>query len=297
LKISVVLAVYNDEKHLGESLDSILAQTEPDFELIVVNDGSTDDTPAVLQDYARRDSRIRIITQENTGLTRALIRGCAEARAPVIARHDSGDLSHPERFARQLKLMEKGVVLVASATRFVGPQHEPLYVVTVDAEAIRESLLTAPADRIQGIAHGSAMFRRDAYVRAGGYREQFHFAQDLDLWVRLARIGHIAAAEEALLTAVVEPGSITTANHDRQMKLKELIVALRDGRPVEDVLSQVALVRPRKKRSRRDMAPGFYFIGRCLRRQHDARARGYFWSAISHDPFHLRGWLSLITGL
>jgi glycosyltransferase involved in cell wall biosynthesis len=297
LKISVVLAVYNDEKHLGESLDSILAQTETDFELIVVDDGSTDGTPSVLQDYARRDARIRIITQANAGLTRALIRGCAEARAPVIARHDSGDLSHPERFSLQLRLMENDVVLVASATRFVGPEHELLYVVKVDTAETRESLLTDPADRIHGIAgHGSVMFRRDAYLSVGGYREQFHFAQDLDLWVRLAQLGPFAAADEALFTVVVEPGSITTANHDRQMELKRLIVALRDGGPADELLSQAALVRPRKKRLKRDMAPGFYFIGRCLRRQRDPRARGYFWRTISHDPVHLRAWLSLISG-
>jgi len=297
MKISVVLAVYNDAAHIAKSLDSILAQTERDFELIVVDDGSSDATPAILAEYARRDARLRVIAQPNAGLTRALIRGCAEAAAPLIARHDSGDLSHPDRFRRQLELMRGDVVLVACATEFVGPEGEPLYVVRVDPEETRESLLHAGAAQLHGIAgHGSAMFRRDAYLRAGGYRPEFYFAQDLDLWVRLAPLGRIAAAEDVLFTVLVEARSITTANHDRQMRMKEIIVALRDGGPRDALLAEAAAVRPRRRSSRRDQAKGLYFIGRCLRRRRDARARRYFVQAIAHDPLHWRAWAALVTG-
>jgi glycosyltransferase involved in cell wall biosynthesis len=295
MKISVVLAVYNDAAHIAKSLDSILAQTEGDFELIVVDDGSTDATPEILAEYARRDARIRVIAQPNAGLTRALIRGCAEATAPVIARHDSGDLSHPDRFRRQLELMRGDVVLVACATEFVGPEGEPLYVVRVDPDETRESLLHAGAAQLHGIAgHGSAMFRRDAYLRAGGYRSDFYFAQDLDLWVRLALLGRIAAVDDVLFTVVLDARSITSTNHDRQMWMKEIIVALRDGAP-EALLAEAAAVRPRRG-SRRDRAKGLYFIGRCLRRRRDARARRYFLRAIAHDPLHWRAWASLVTG-
>jgi glycosyltransferase involved in cell wall biosynthesis len=298
MKLSVVLAVYNDAARIGASLDSILGQTEGDFELLVVDDGSTDGTPSVLADYARRDPRIRVIAQPNAGLTRALIRGCAEAKAPVIARHDSGDRSHPERFRRQLALLADDVVLVACATEFVGPEDELLYVVRVDAEETRESLLHADAARLHGIAgHGSAMFRRDAYERAGGYRQQFYFAQDIDLWVRLAKLGRFAAADEVLFTVLVEPRSLTTVNHDRATRMKELIVALRDGGPQEELLAEAASIRPRKARSRRAHAPGLYFIGRCLRKQRDPRARRYFLRAVAHDPLHWRAWASLLTGL
>src|SRR5436853_2023556 len=111
MKISVVMAVYNGGAELAPTLDSILGQSEADFELIAVDNGSFDDTPAVLRHYAARDGRLRVIRQENAGLTAALIRGCAAASAEVIARHDCGDRSHPERFARQLALLRDGVVL------------------------------------------------------------------------------------------------------------------------------------------------------------------------------------------
>jgi glycosyltransferase involved in cell wall biosynthesis len=297
MKISVVLSVYNDDAHIAATLDSILAQTERDFELIIVDDGSTDTTAAILASYASRDERIRIVTQPNKGLTRALIRGCAEARADVIARNDSGDLSHPDRFRRQLGLLRGDVVLVACATEFAGPEGETLYVVKVDADEVRESLLHGDARHIHGIAgHGSAMFRRDAYLRAGGYREQFYFAQDLDLWARLAPLGHFAAVPEVLFTVLVEPRSLTTMNHDRQNKMKGIVVALRDGGDANALLAEAASIQPRKAKSRRAKAPGFYFIGRCLRKQRDPRARRYLLQAIAHDPFHFRAWVSLLTG-
>jgi len=293
MKISVVLAVYNDAAHIAATLDSILNQSEHDFELIVIDDGSTDATPSTLARYD--DPRLRVITQPNAGLTRALIRGCSEAKAPIIARHDSGDLSHPDRFRRQLALMTDDVVLVASATQFVGPEGEPLYVTHVDANETRESLLHDDAAKIHGIAgHGSAMFRRDAYERAGGYRDAFYFAQDLDLWVRLAKEGRFAATDETLFTVLVEPSSITTANHDRQVQMKEIIVAMRDDPSRQnELLAQAAAIRPRKGAS---PAAGFYFIGRCLRKQRDRRARRYFVRTIAHDPLHWRAWLSLLSG-
>ena len=98
--ISVVMGVFNEAAVLAPTLDSILAQTERDFELIVVNDGSTDPRVGeILAEYARRDARLRVLTQANAGLTRALIDGCARASAPWIARQDADDVSLPGRLA------------------------------------------------------------------------------------------------------------------------------------------------------------------------------------------------------
>ena len=292
-KISVVMAVYNGGARLRETLASIAAQTEADFELIVVDDGSTDQTPRILAAFD--DPRLRVITQPNAGLTRALIRGCSEARAEVIARHDAGDRSHPERFARQLALMNDHV-LAATATRMLGPEGEELYVSRADGAAIHDSLTRATTN-IHGIPHhGSAMFRRADYLAAGGYREAFRFAQDLDLWIRLARRGTVAILPDVLYEARLEPRSISSVHRQEQQRLTKIAVALRDGGDERALLAEAARVQPKRKTRRGDEAAGLYFIAKCLRANGDRQWRRYLLRALRRHPFHLRSWASLILG-
>jgi len=293
-KISVVMSVYNGAADLAPTIDSILGQTESDFELIVVDDGSTDATPSILASYS--DSRLRVIAQSNAGLTRALIRGCAEARGTLIARHDCGDRSHSERFAKQLALFADDVVLVATTTRFVTSEGELLYFGRGDGDEIRRSVLHDGAEKIHGVPHhGSVMFRRDAYLAAGGYREPFRVAQDLDLWVRLAARGRFVIAQEELYEATIHPSAISSVNRDAQVATTEIIVALRDGGDEATLLAKAANV-PRRNPSAAQHAAALYFIGRCLRAQKTASARRYFAEAIRRNPFHWRAWASLLSG-
>jgi glycosyltransferase involved in cell wall biosynthesis len=292
MRISVVMAVHNGASELRATLDSILAQTCRDFEVIVIDDGSTDETPSILASY----DEIRVITQENTGLTRALIRGCLEAKGDVIARHDNGDRSHPDRFAKQLAKIGEGHVLVACSTRFVEPHGDTLYVSRADGADVTRSLTADDATRIHALpAHGSAMFRRDAYLAAGGYRAAFRFAQDLDLWIRLARRGSIAILDEVLYEATFAPSSISASHRDAQVRLTEIAVALRDGGDEATLLAEAARVAPAKK-SAGGEAAALYFIGKCLLRQRNPRGRTYLREALARDPWHWRAWASLLLG-
>jgi glycosyltransferase involved in cell wall biosynthesis len=292
MKLSVVMAVFNGASTLAATLDSILGQTESDFELIVVDDGSTDATSSILADSAARDARIRVITQSNTGLTRALIRGCAEARADALVRHDCGDRSHQERFTRQLALLAKGHAVVSCTTRFVDPEGDLLYIARADGEEVRRSLLSDDASHIHALPHhGSAMFRRDAYEEAGGYRAEFRVAQDLDLWIRIARDGGtFAVVDDVLYDATVEPRSISGTARTAQVQLTEIAVALRDGR---GSLSDAAAVAPAPVTPRGEAA-ALYFIGKCLLQQHNLKGRRYLREAIRRNPWHWRAWLSLL---
>jgi glycosyltransferase involved in cell wall biosynthesis len=292
MKLSVVMAVYNGAPALAATLDSILAQTERDFELVAIDDGSTDATPSILADYAVRDARIRVIAQANAGLTRALIRGCAEARADAIARHDCGDRSHPERFARQLALLASATV-VSCATRFVDVDGDLLYVSRADGGEIRRSLLGDDAAHIHALPHhGSAMFRRDAYSRAGGYRAEFRVAQDLDLWIRMAQNGGtFAIADEVLYDATVDARSISGTARAAQVALTEIAVALRDGRGSLAAAAAVAPARITKKGE----AAALYFIGKCLLQQRNRKGLRYLRTAIRRNPWHWKAWVTLLA--
>lgn len=297
VRLSVVMSVFNGAGDLPRTLDSILAQTESDFELIVIDDGSTDGTAAILNDYAARDPRIRVITQSNEGLTRALIRGCDAARAPIIARHDCGDVSLPQRFEKQLAAMaDDEVVLASCATRWTGPEDELLFIARADGNDVRESLLHAGIDAIRGLPHhGTAMFRRDAYLAAGSYREAFRFAQDLDLWIRLAARGRIAIIDKVLYEARYSIGAISASRRRQQVALAEIAIAIRDGGDERELLERARRVSDAAApQSKRDAARALYFMASCLRRNGDLRYKQYARAAVGRDPLHLRSWLLLL---
>lgn len=295
VRLSVVLPVYNGAAALPATLDSILGQTMRDFEVVAIDDGSVDATASILADYAARDPRIRVLSQANSGLTRALIRGCEEARADAIARHDCGDRSHPERFARQLALLEEGHVLVSCATRFSTSEEDELYVATADGAEVRRSLREDDAVRIHALPHhGSAMFRRDAYVAAGGYRQQFRLAQDLDLWIRIAPLGTIGIVPEVLYEATLEARSISGLSRGEQVRLTAIAVALRDGGDAS-LLDEAARIAPARA-SRAGEAAALYFIGKCLLRQRNAKWRRYLREAVRRNPWHWRAWVGLLLG-
>jgi glycosyltransferase involved in cell wall biosynthesis len=294
VKISVVMAAYNSAPTLPRAIDGLLAQTFDDFEIVIVDDGSTDATPTIVNGYAQREPRVRVISQANTGLTRALIRGCANARADVIARHDADDRSLPERLEKEYAALTASddIVLASCGTRFIGPKDEELYIVRANGDEIRRSLLTDPPHKLHGItSHGSAMFRRDAYIRVGGYREQFRVAQDVDLWIRLAQLGRIAIVDDILYEASIGPANISTKNRPAQLASAGIAVRWRDD-PRDEVLEGARNITRTKEV---DEAAGYYFIASCLRRNNDPRWRAYAWEAVRRDPFHLRAWIRLLS--
>lgn len=305
--ISVVMGIYNGASTLAATLDSILGQTEGDFECIVVDDGSTDATPSILADYAARDPRIRVIRQANLGLTRALIAGCAAATGTYIARHDAGDLSNPRRFALQKQALDAdaAVVFVSSATQYAGPELEPLWITRPTGVALRPAHvldLTIPGALADGPTHhGSVMFRRDAYEHAGGYRAAFYYGQDFDLWLRLAEIGKFQGIDDVLYTARITPDSISGSARARQEELGRLSRAALDARQRGDsetgILARAAAITRVSQRPKSSRGNGLYFIGEALRRNGDRRARCYLRQSIAAWPWSMRAWIRYFQSL
>lgn len=306
-KVSVVMSVYNGAEALPATLHSVLGQQGCDFEFIVIDDGSTDDAGRILDEWAARDARMRVIHQANTGLTMALIHGCAAARGEFIARQDCGDVSLPGRLALQVECLKQDAAAVAVSchTRFVGPQDEPLYQTEI-TDAQLNAGLNSGAVAMRGPSHhGSMMMRRTAYEATGGYRADFYFAQDLDLWTRLVEQGRFAVVPQVLYMARLEPQAISGTQTLEQAALANLITgatkARRSGSSEEAYLIAAAKVRPVKRGDlKRRVALGNYFIGSCLLKSNARAAAHYFKQAIVNDPWLWRArirWIqSQMTG-
>lgn len=303
-EISVIMGAYNGAKDLPATLDSILRQTGVDLELIVIDDGSTDSTPAILHEYAAQDSRVRVHGQDNQGLTRALIKACSLARSEVIARHDVGDISLPTRLSRQLALLrsDPSLVLTYCAYDLVGPEDELLVEgCTRNSTAnIVNSLWRLDPRTIQSPGHPTVMFRKQAYEAVGGYRPEFYFAQDVDLFVRMITVGNFAGVEDSLYRLRFAFGSLSAVNNQRQYRLRTFIAEAeqrrRQGRPYDSILATAGTVRPvRSESSRLTTARTAYFLGSNLLSRNDQRANGYFLQAIRANPLHWKAWIKLLS--
>lgn len=185
-KISVVMCTYNTEKFLAEAIESVLAQTYHDFEFIIWDDGSTDNTKEVVERY--NDSRIKYFYHVNTGLGMALRLACAEAKGEYIARMDSDDISLPERFAQETAFLDQHpeYVLVSSAVYDIDGNGKLLgRVFPCSDDRVLRGVLSYPASMI---SHPMVMMRRNAYERAGGYIP-IRKSQDMLFWSRMAKQG------------------------------------------------------------------------------------------------------------
>jgi glycosyltransferase involved in cell wall biosynthesis len=297
------MSVRNGGEMLAPTLASVLSQEQSDFEFIVVNDGSTDASGSLLDDWARRHSRLRVIHQANTGLTRALIRGCSQARGEFIARQDAGDISVSGRLAAQMHRLRRDPTCVAVCCHadFVGPKDEFLYRMAIPENTLNERL-TQSVGNLGGPAHhGSVMMRAETYRLCGGYREAFYFAQDLDLWARLVEHGRFGVIDDVYYRAVLLPASISGTRSAEQRQLASLIARLaaarRAGADESDLLAQAARVTPGGKRDDGSrLAQGNYFIGSCLHKTASRSAQAYFEQALRLDPWHWRARVRVMLG-
>ena len=201
--VSVLMPVRNEERFLPAALASLRAQTFADWELVAVDDHSTDRTPAILAASAAADPRVRVITPPERGLVPALNAGLAVCRAPLVARMDGDDICHPERLARQVTHLRThaDTGLVACNFRHFPRQHLRIGMLAYEEwqngllthdDLIRDRFVESP------FVHPTVMLRKHLLEQAGGYRD-LGWAEDYDLWLRLAHAGvRFAALPEVL---------------------------------------------------------------------------------------------------
>jgi glycosyltransferase involved in cell wall biosynthesis len=201
--------VYNGEKFLAESLDSILAQTYSDFVFFVIDDGSTDGSAEIIKQYQQKDSRIVFFAQQNQGLIETLNFYFSKAETEFIARMDADDISLPKRFQTQLDFLiaNPQVGIVGTGVRYM---NENL------SQVIEESLFPESHHEIlwkmlytSGFSHPSIMLRKDIFVKAGGYSKKALYVEDYDFFIRAKNYTRFANLQQTLFIYRNNEGSVS----------------------------------------------------------------------------------------
>jgi cellulose synthase/poly-beta-1,6-N-acetylglucosamine synthase-like glycosyltransferase len=217
-RVSVITSVFNGEAYLEECVDSILNQTFKDFEYIILNNGSTDRTPEILDGYT--DSRIRIVHQENIGIARSLNKGVELSNGDLILRLDADDYSIPQRLEKQLIFMDRHPEIVLCGSRFkvlLGNEtfDQPIHFIEENA-VIRKSM-----GCFNPFAHSTVIYRKKAFIESGGYNKKFKYSQDYDLWLRMLECGEAHILKDILSTIRFSAQSESNENR-KAMKLEGL---------------------------------------------------------------------------
>jgi glycosyltransferase involved in cell wall biosynthesis len=203
--ISVILPVFNAEKYLKDCIESILEQTLNDFELIIINDGSTDNSISIIESYMKQDDRIILISRKNYGLVETLNDGLRIAKGKYIARMDSDDIARNDRLEKQYDYLEtnRDITVVGSLVKVIGDCSEDFkakalkkynYVLNDNNQ---ESFLL----KIGLVCHPTIMFKRDIIYSFGMYRDKYYTSEDYDFYLRLLKKGaKFRILQEELLT-------------------------------------------------------------------------------------------------
>ena len=266
------MPVYNGLPYLQEALDDLLAQTAPDFELVAVDDGSTDGSLAVLKAYAERDARIVIVrNEENLGLTPSLNRGLERCRAPLVARADADDRYEPDRLERQRAFLDAhpDVGLLSCAVHKMnaeGKRFLTRHFPTEDGPIrIRELF-------VNSFSHPGVMFRADLVREVGGYDTAYWTAEDCDLWARLMPRTRVANLPVPLVHYRKHGASIVQSNGaevealDLSVRRRQLSAYLQREVSIEEARAAVALYRASRRLTGDEVAAGVRVLREVLRR-------------------------------
>ncbi len=201
MTVSVVIPVRNGEKYLSQAIESVLAQTHRDLELLIIDNGSTDRSLRIMENYARRDGRIRILCRSDRGVAAAANCGLREARGEWVARLDCDDVFLPEKLEKQIAFIRKNpdARIAGTLGYFISETGRVIGLVSGDGPFTKAEFekMAARCDPVFFI-HSSTLVHRMAALDIGGYRERFAQAEDVDLWLRMAEKG-------CLLLKVPEP--------------------------------------------------------------------------------------------
>lgn len=205
--VTVLMPAYNAAAYIAEAIGSVLTQTFTDFELLIINDGSTDDTEKIIRSF--NDPRIRLINQDNQGVSQTLNNGIGLSLGTYIARFDADDICHPLRLQQQVVFLNQhpGYVLVGSDAEYIDRQGE--FVFEFRYRAYTNEEIQALPSHICPFSHPTVMYRKEAVIAAGMYDINAHNFEDHLLWRKMIGVGKVHNISEKLVKYRFNPESVT----------------------------------------------------------------------------------------
>jgi glycosyltransferase involved in cell wall biosynthesis len=221
--ITVLMPAYNAEKYISEAIRSVLDQTFTEFELLIINDGSTDATEQIINTF--NDPRIRFINQTNQGIAAALNIGLLNARAGLIARFDADDICLSQRLEKQFTFLNAHPDYVLTGTDAVYVDMNGDFVFTPDHPAYSNEEIRKLPLEICPFSHVTVLYKKQAVIDAGMYDINAHSFEDHLLWHKLIKTGKVCNLQEVLVKVRFNPGSLTIDDKWRSRDFKKLKLA------------------------------------------------------------------------
>ncbi len=291
IKITVLMPAYNVADFIAEAIQSVLLQTFRDFELLIINDGSTDNTPEVARSF--NDERIVLIEQENLGVAAALNNGLQHARAGYIARFDADDICFPERLQKQYDFMlaNPEYIVIGSAADYIDAAGN--YVFTHHPKGKTDCDIKELPYNICPFIHASVMYKKQAVIKVG-YNVNAHSFEDHLLWQQLKVNGKMINLSDPLLSVRLNPGSLTIDEKKRPKAFHAIKnKALQTGTiNIEEGNKLLELIRKQNNEKNKQGAYNILLAKKYLWNNYDpAKARNHIKKAIKQDSFDINDYL------
>ena len=286
-KVTVAIAIHNGAGYLAEAMESVLSQTFTDFEIIAVDDGSSDNTLAILRRFASEDGRVRVITRENRGLVASLNETLSHAAGEYYARMDADDICVPERFEKQVAYLNENsaVVAVGAQVLLVDPVRRPMMKMPVPLQHDEIDACHLSGSK-HALTHPVVMMRLDVIRAVGGYSDDYRHAEDHDLWLRLAEVGELANLPDVLLHYRQHGASVGYTKRMEQRRAQWL--AARDAAARRGLPFELSEPKPMTATSDRVYERWAWW---ALQGENVKTARHYAVQSLLRRPFSTQAWL------
>lgn len=294
-RVSAIMSAFNTEAYIGRAIESVAEQTFRDWELIVIDGSPNDKTRRIVEQWSRREPRVRLIVRPGQTIPQARNEAIAVARGEYLAVVDSDDILPLYRFEEEVKFLDRcpNHVIVSGHLQLIDPDGNPICVWTapLDENGINDLLMSGSC---MGVPHVASMMRTAPVREVGGYREKFHAAEDLDLFLRLSEKGRLGNIDKIMTEYRQHLGSIC---HREPWRVAEVAwQAVQEARQRRDLPAEPkAPVAPREPQTAETVHANWSWW--ALAAGNRSVARRHAWRAVRASPTSGKSWKLLMCAL